>query len=144
MGAGPEHRRLAPRTVDRAAERLAVDGDARTRVPPMLPAEAGGGPGKRVGIDLDPDVADAGDAWHLVHTVDPAAPEAVQHRRLRLWIHAWIDVHPVAPQSVAAAQSASRESRRWRRGRPSRGSGPDPRTSPEAAADDGGAPASRR
>ncbi len=78
-----------------------ASGDARTWVPPMLPAKAGGGPGKRVGIDLDHDVTDAGDAWPLVHTVDPATYPSRRRRYPR-----------VSPTGV---QLAARQTVPWKR-----------------------------
>jgi len=82
MGAGPGHMRLAPRAVDRAAGRPAVDGDARAPVPAMLPAEAGGGPGRPVGIDPGHDVADAAGARPLARGGRPVQAIRI-HERLQ-------------------------------------------------------------
>ena len=46
----------------------------------MRPAKAGGA-GELAGVDPDHDAADAADARALVHAVDPAAPQVVQHCR---------------------------------------------------------------
>ena len=80
MAAGSGHVRLASVVIDRAADRLAVDGDAFFLVPAVLLAETGRGPVKLVGIDLDHDIANAVDARALVNAVDPAASETAGHR----------------------------------------------------------------
>ncbi len=82
MAAGAEHVGLAARVIDSTADGLAVDGDARTLVPAMVPAEAGRGCGKLVGVDRDHDVADAIDAREVMGAIAvPGQAEMPQHPR---------------------------------------------------------------
>ena len=111
MAAGAKDMGLAALVIDGAADGLAIDGDARI----LVPAEAGRGRGKPVGVDRDHDVADAMDAREVMGAISgPGKAEMPRHPRPEV-LDPGMD--PLAPHSVAAAQSDSSVGRRCRRPR---------------------------
>ena len=115
MAAGAKDMGLPALVIDGAADGLAIDGDARILVPAMVPAEAGRGRGKLAGTDRDHDVADATDAREVMGAISgPGKAEMPRHPRPEV-LDPGMD--PLAPHSVAAAQSDSSVGRRCRRPR---------------------------